>query len=170
MAFWGRPAAIAIAVLTLGAGPVVAATISGKSIPALAKAGPEAAKAAFTDQTMLIERWPISGAVNLKRSLPLGDTFVVYFRPNGKLLAWGDNKRVAAGTWDLRPGNLSVSGTMLCLNLTSASGTCMVLNYLKDYIHDAVPGNVFGLRAGNAAPTVVPSGRSINAIIARIGK
>jgi len=159
-----------LATLMLGVMPGMAASISGKSVPALAKGTIEAATAAFTDQTMLIERWPISGAINIRRALPLGDTFVAYFMPNGRVLAWGDQKRLVAGTWNLRPGNLSVSGTMLCLDLSGASGTCMVLNYLKDYIHDAAPGNVFGLKAGGAAPAVVPSGRSLKSLAASLGK
>jgi hypothetical protein len=162
-------AAVAAA-LMLGAMPGMAATISGKSVPALAKGTVEAATAAFTDQTMLIERWPISGAINMKRALPLGDTFIAYFMPNGRVLAWGDQKRVVTGTWNLRPGNLSISGMMLCLDVSGGSGTCMVLNYLKDYIHDAVPGNVFGLKAGAPAPAVVPGGRSIKGVVARVGK
>ncbi|SFZ82139.1 hypothetical protein SAMN02983003_0901 [Devosia enhydra] len=104
------------------------------------------AKKFVSGYTMLIAIRPQPDFV--RRRLQFSGTGVMYFAPDGGLLAWsGYSKKIEAGKWFLKRGG---NFNMLCVEFAKGRGEPVCASPLMGghWIRQSTKGNAFGLKAG----------------------
>ena len=126
-----------------------AETVGRSAIKKIAHAPGSEIKAFFSGYTFILNSRYSTAAY------PYDGPSFVYFAPNGGLALWRGNAReptVYGGTWEA--GWLGNNETLLCMDFEQfrQGNSCVVLESAGTLIQKRAKGNVFGLKAGDAAP------------------
>jgi hypothetical protein len=154
--------------LVQAASAIEVAKIGDKLVKAFRHAGPQEARGYLAGYTVLAKLGQMPGRI--KGRIPISTVVVLYFNPNGDLLAWsGKSDIVEKGRWYVGEGR---GGNDLCLNFDSSGGEgfCTVLANGRSAQLESTKGNPFGLKANAPTPHKLGfSGQSLAKIAGQLG-